>query len=458
MPLFLSACSIFSPPREVDAPPPEQWHVPLPHDGSVSNLKQWWQQQNDPLLVELIDAAQKVSPTIASARSRIEQARAVRTAAGAGLLPAFDLAANGTRSNGQPPITPTNTTVQRGLQMAWEIDVFGAGRDTWRSARARHAGARAGWHEARVSVAAEVAEQYFGLRACEKMLEISKADAASRAETARLSELSAKAGFTAPATAALARASAAEGNARATQQQAQCDIAVKILTALTAVPEPMLRTRLEGGTGRLPQAAPVAIETLPAKLLAQRPDVFTAEMEVAAAIGDVGSAQAQRFPRIGLSGFVGRTRFTAAGTTSDSDTWSVGPLSVSLPVFDGGRRAANVDAANARYDEAVANYRATARRAVREVEEALVNLRSTGLRSDDARTSVEGYRASFVGTEARYQGGLASLVELEDARRLRLAAELSEVALQRERLSGWIALYRAAGGGWSRADLDAAQP
>jgi outer membrane protein TolC len=87
---------------------------------------------------------------------------------------------------------------------------------------------------------------------------------------------------------------------------------------------------------------------------------------------------------------------------------------------------------------------------VREVEEALVLLDSARERSEDARVAVEGYRASFAATEARYRSGLASLIELEDQRRAALAAETALVSLQRERLAAWIALYRAVGGGWSR--------
>jgi outer membrane protein TolC len=95
------------------------------------------------------------------------------------------------------------------------------------------------------------------------------------------------------------------------------------------------------------------------------------------------------------------------------------------------------------------------RQAVREVEEALVNLESARLRTEDARVATEGYRVSFAATEARYRSGLASLVELEDARRTALAAETAWVALRRERVAAWIALYRAMGGGWARPEAQA---
>jgi outer membrane protein TolC len=83
------------------------------------------------------------------------------------------------------------------------------------------------------------------------------------------------------------------------------------------------------------------------------------------------------------------------------------------------------------------------------VEQALVNLNSSSARSGDAQVSLEGYRIAYVAAQDRYKNGLGSLLELEDARRLRLASENAMVTLQRERNAAWVALYRAAGGGWS---------
>ena len=221
------------------------------------------------------------------------------------------------------------------------------------------------------------------------------------------------------------------------------------------MPEPRLRERLATGWTDPSLAGALAVASVPAQVLAQRPDVFQAEREVAAASADVGSARAERFPRLTLSGSIAAGSVRTGGVTTDLQTWSIGPLAVTVPIFDGGRRAANVDAAQARYEEAAALYAARVRQAVREVEEALVNLESARLRHDDARVAMEGYRASFAATEARYRSGLASLVELEDARRTSLAAETAWVALQRERVAAWIALYRAMGGGWQRAGTPA---
>eukprot|EP01041_Mallomonas_annulata_P034658 gene34658-57474_t len=124
------------------------------------------------------------------------------------------------------------------------------------------------------------------------------------------------------------------------------------------------------------------------------------------------------------------------------------------PVFDAGRRRANVDAAQARYELAVSQYRGSVRKAVAELEQAMVTLNSTGERASDAEISLQGYRVAFTATEDRYKNGLASLLELEDARRSRLAAENTVVNLQQERSNAWVALYRAAGGGWTAPTMN----
>ena len=452
----LGACSTGPAPRPSAAAdtPPAQWQTPLPHSGQLTLLKAWWQQFNDPLLLQLIDAAQGVSPTLASASSRIEQSRATRVAAGAALWPTLDAHASAVRGK-QVLISALGTTGSVGLQAAWELDLFGARRAARDAAQARFDGAEAAWHDARVSVAAEVATTYINLRACEAQVDQTRADSLSRSETARLTGLSAQAGFEAPAGAALARASAAQGHALLTQRRAQCDVLVKGLVALTGIDEPGLRRQLGAGQAQLPQPAQIVMASVPAQVLAQRPDLLSAERDLLAASADVSQAQAQRYPRIGLAGSISAARFDSGAFSQSGTLWLIGPVTVALPLFDAGARRANVVAAQARYDEAGALYRSKLRTAVREVEEALVALQSTADRDNDAQVATEGFTASFRATEARFKGGLASLYELEDARRSALLAQVALIDLQRERSSAWISLYRALGGGWSATEPQA---
>jgi len=466
--LGLAGCGLTRPPATVEAPFPPQWHAPLPHGGSVASLADWWRQLDDPLLVELIAAAEAASPNLASAAARVAEARSTRVQAGAALLPNLDgtlsasrgvsgssFGAGGTTASSSTSssaaIAPV-TTLQAGLQSRWEIDLFGRLRADRDSAEQKLGSATAKWHDARVAIAAETANAYFAERACQQQLRVAESDAKSRGETARLTDLSARAGFTAPADAALARASASDASGRLTQQRAQCAVQRKALVALSGIDEPTLEQKLAASPAQ--RALPVvgSIASVPAEAISQRPDVYAAELGVASASADVGSAEAERYPKLSISGSIGRMQIRTSGFRQSLDTWTIGPVSLTVPLLDFGARAANSDAAKARYTEAVSLYRANVRQAVREVEEALVNLDATDARATDADSAVKNYQASFDATQARYQSGLASLFELEDSRRTLFAAQTARVSLQRERTEAWVALYRSMGGGWTRPE------
>jgi len=448
--LGLTACALSPPAPVVQTVEPAKWQAPLPHSGKLTDLSLWWQDLGDPLLADLVNAAQSASPSLASARSRIIQSRATVSRARSAPNPTLDAVASAERGSTQARM-PVSTTIQGSLQASWVIDLLGANQLANDAAQARLDRAQASWHDARVVVAAEVANRYVSQRACERQWRIAQADAQSRAQTARLADLSLKAGFMADATAALARASAADASGRAIRQGTLCTLDVKALVALTPLDEPVLAQPLAQAPDDLVPGADLRLASVPAQALAQRPDVFGAQREVAAASADAGIAQALQYPQLRLSGSVGALHNRAGGVGTDLNTWSIGPLALTLPLFDGGQREANLTSAQARYDESVALYRARVRQAVREVEEALVQLQGTSARVADANNADAGYRAWLDATETRYQAGLASLVELEDARRTRLAAADTLVVLQLERIQAWIALYRAAGGGWTRS-------
>ena len=452
----LSGCGHISallPTAKPDLTLPAQWIAPMPgegalaHGGQVSALADWWRRQQDPLLIDLIGAAQNESASVSVARSRIEQANAERLAAGGALQPTLDAGVSAQRRSAFPPF-PGGNVFQGSLQASWEIDLFGVNRLARDAAQLRAQGAEANWHEARVSVAAETANQYYALRGCRRLLTVAEADAASRAEITRLTELAVQAGFQPPANSALTRASAAEGRSRVTALRAQCDVDVKALVMLTGLDERDLRAKLDSVPATLPLPMPVPLAELPAATLAQRPDIYAAAQEVAAASNDVGSVEARRYPRLSLAGTIGRNRFETSDGAFNLNSWTVGPVALSLPIFDGNRRRATTAAAVARYEAAANLYRATVRRAVREVEESLVNLDSIAARSDDAQIAIDGFTASLDAAQLRYKKGFGSLIELEEARRSKLGAETALVSLQRERIAAWIALYRAAGGGW----------
>lgn len=454
----LAACAATPPQATPDLAQlaPVQWYAPLPHGGTAAQLADWWRQpDSDSALADLIDAALRDAPTVDAAEARVNAARAQLGAQRAGLMPRVDAAASASRGNssaigstapgGSPPII---TTLQAGLQAQWEIDLFGRQRALVDAARTRVDGAEALAQSARVSLVADVAGAYHGLRLCQLMLTTASADAASRGETARLTGISRDAGFTAPATAALADASAAEGRNRVTQQRAVCDAQRKVLVALTGLPEPDIEQKVAVAQTPSAQAASFSIAQLPAETLRQRPDVWAAEREVLAARAEIDAADAARWPSLSLGGNVAALQLRSGGASANLSTWTFGPLQLALPIWDGGRIAANQAAARARYDEAVANYKGQVRQAVREVETALTDGAAARAREADARAAVAGYRRQFDAMQAMYRQGMASLPQLEEARRTLLNAEIALNQLLHDRDAAGVALYRAAGGGW----------
>ena len=447
------------------------WVAPLPHHGSSVELVNWWQRWNDPVLVELLAQAQRQNRSIAQSSARITQARAAYRAATSALLPSAAANASDNRSKGgqgelgaagntvgqntpSGQFSSASTEVQRSrslsLDAAWELDVVGGTRRGREAAAQRALARESDWHDARVSIAAEVAATYVNLRACEVLLGGYRIDVASRAETAQLTKLKMNAGFEAPANAALTDASAAEARARLAQQQANCDLSIKSLAELTALDETQLRAKLMASTAKLPSPTGFAISVIPAAAISQRPDIASAERELMAASNDIGLAMADRFPRVSLTGSIGFSENSGSGYDTRGRTWSYGPA-ISLPIFDMGRRAANVDGARARFEESIATYQGKTLRAVREVEEALVRLDSAERREKDANMALAGYQQFLTAAAARVREGAGSLTELEEARRAVVQAQGVAVGVTLDRLVGWINLYKAVGGGWSAA-------
>jgi outer membrane protein TolC len=258
-------------PRQAIAPMPSDWVAQRPHGGSPIELTRWWSGFNDPTLVWLIEAAQGESASIAQAGARIVEAREALARAGGARLPSLDAALSRTRgpvSFGGAPFVRTQDLLQ--FQSSWEIDLFGGLAAGRQAEQARLAARTAGWHEARVAVAAEVASAYAVLRGCEAQALLDRQVLGSRTDTERLSRVALSAGLQAADAVLLASAQTADQSARLQARLADCDLAVKALVALTGSAESALRARLASAPAVLPAPAVFQVESLPVQLLAQR--------------------------------------------------------------------------------------------------------------------------------------------------------------------------------------------
>jgi NodT family efflux transporter outer membrane factor (OMF) lipoprotein len=444
--MLLPGCAVGSDYRKPDLPVPAGWSAPLPHGGSTAQLVHWWDRFDDPVLTQLLTMAEADSPTLAEAWANIEKARATLTTNRAAGLPSVTAGGSALRERqqqGTVAATSISTALSGTLDASWEIDLFGKVARNTEAARARIDARSADWHDARVSLAAEVADDYVQYRACRLLAGAYADEARSQQDTARATAVSVKAGLTSLADGALAEASAASVTATATEQQTQCDVLVKTLVALTGTAESALSPLLAQVPAELPQPERFVVDSVPAALLAQRPDLVSMERELAATRAEIGVAEADRYPSLSLSGSLSRASSLGAVMT----TWSVGP-ELSLPIFDAGKRAAAVDSAQAAYESQLATYKQGVRTAVKEVEQSLVRLDGAVRRTRNAETAAAGYRQYFEAADRNWRAGGVSLLDREEARRNALSADISVITVQRDQIEYWIALYKALGGGW----------
>lgn len=444
--LLLAGCMSQPAYRTPEVRMPAAWSAPQPHASSRQQLADWWTRFDDPVLSQLIRTAEEGSPSLAQAAARIDGARATLASSQAGALPSASAGAGLSRARqAQQGSSSTLTSRSAGLDASWEIDLFGKQRKGSEAAEARLEARVADWHDARVSLAAEVADTYVQLLGCRMLAEAYRAEAASQASTLRITQSAISAGFTAKADGDLAAASAANANVTAIAQSIECGVLLKALVALTGDSESALARALATQPSALRDPEGISVASVPSNLLRQRPDLAASERALAAAYADIGQANADRYPSLSLGGTIS---LAASSLVAPATSWSFGP-SLSLPLFDGGKRKAAVASAEASYQEALASYQAAVRSAVKEVEQALLRLDGAALRYLDAERAAQAYRRYFEAVEKNWRTGNVSLLDLEKARRSAITAESTLVTLRRDRLRDWIALYKALGGGWS---------
>ncbi len=454
--LLLTACTLPHQPRAPVTKTALQWQAPLPHQGKLHDLQAWWQAQADPSLLRLMESAQNASPQLSQALSAIAQARASSASARATLLPQVGAGVSLSRGESQPDVGVT-TTAAASLQASWEIDLVGANQLVKEGALAQLQSSQALWHDARVALAAEVAYAYYGARACRPLSENALAIAQSYDQTVRLSGQLLAAGMVPASSLAMARSAAADARSRWLEQSAQCDLGIKALVALSSLPEAEVRG-LVRAPGWVQDPPTLALASLPAQTIAQRPDVFAAERDVLKAAALVAGAQAQQWPRLTINGSIGPTQFGVGGVDKHLTTWSLGPLSLLVPVFDAGQRQSNIEAAQSNFESKVSIYQARVRGAVREVEEALVQLQLNSDRIEQAQRSYSYAQQMHTAVLARQRQGMATGLEVQEALRGLLAADAQRTGLMWDSRRAWVGLYRAAGGGWDSTTVGAGPP
>lgn len=460
----LAGCSLTPTYERPAAPVASQWPAPEADAAAARAAAElpWQDFVQDSRLRELIALALQGNRDLRVAAQRIEQARAAWQIRRADQLPTVAASASGQRSRPNAaaalggPTVASNYSVGLGVA-AWELDFFGRIEALQDAALASYLATEEAHKAAQISLVSAVASAWLQLHTNTELLDLSERTLVTREQSLKLMQLRFDNGASSALELRQAESLVASARAARAQQQRLRAQDVNLLTLLAgqAVPDSLLPqpASTDAPAAALPDFAPLAAG-LPSDVLLQRPDIRAAEQQLIAANANIGAARANFFPRISLTGSLGRVSPDLGGLLGSHGThaWSFGP-SISLPIFDHGRNQANLEAAEAGREIAVAEYEKAIQQAFREVADALSGRSAVADQLDAVQEQREAEQARLELVEARYQNGVANHLELLDAQRSLFAIEqaLSQIRLA-QRVSE-VQLYKALGGGWSAADV-----
>ncbi len=416
----------------------------------------WWDAFNDPALTRLINAGLASNLDLRSALERVEQARAGSVAVASRLAPTVAATAAVARSaSGLPDDVkrglPDTRAVRGALDLNWELDIFGSARAAYEASAWDTRAAVAGSQAARLLVASEIARQYFNWQGARSRLSRLEQLLALQSDLERLTRSRRAAGQ-----ASDFDVSRSAGETRALAAQ------LPLLKTLMAVAENQLAVLLaqspsEASRG-LPQSEPprlVDVPTVlagqPVELLTRRPDLLAASHAMSAETARLKESQADLLPKFFLAALFGGQDLAINGRDLSPVRYNNIALAFTLPVFNRGRVQAMVDRQSARQRSSVLVYEKSVLSALEDVENSLVFLQQERTRMDELRSLTQLRQTGVRHANSLYREGQIDQLQLLDAQRALVAADLDLVQSHVQQLLGAVQLYKAMGGGWRTA-------
>src|SRR5580692_3236452 len=412
----------------------------------------WWQEFADPELDALMRRALSANLDLRSAYDRVKAARAVFVERKLDYAPHVQLDAAYSRAEEQQPGFGTNRyNIQSdslGFDAAWEIDLFGHVRRSVEAARADLGAERENFRDAQVTVAAEIARNYFELRGAQKRLAVARENLESQQRTLELTLLRDEVGRGSDLDVERSRARLKATEATIPQlEAAEKQAGYRLAVLVGQRPGALDRELRPAAVATYAKALPIGDST---ELLRRRPDVRAAERQLAAATARVGVATADLFPRVNVTGFVGFLsgdvgRLFGTSSGNNAKAWSISPT-VSWAAFDIGSVRARLRASEAQSDAAAANYEKVVLTALEDTENSFIaySARQSQLKSLSEQAQASRRAAELADTQ--YREGVADFLILLDAQRTQLDAEDSVAQAETAVNVSVVAIYKALGG------------
>jgi len=418
---------------------------------------QWWRSYNDSVLDKMVEEALIQNTDFALAIARVDEARALLGVVRADQFPGVTAGVGASRNRISertgtffPGIDTRYTDITATLNASWEIDFWGKYRRATEAARADLLATESNRDAVRLALIAEVSRGYFNLRSLDAQVAITRQTVATRLEGLSLQRKRFEAGAASELELHQVEADAAAAQALLPileNQLAQQETALSVL--LGRSPREIVGISPDRGAAiEALTVPPVVPAGLPSDLLQRRPDLRQAEQQLVSANARIGQAKAAYFPSISLTGLLGGESATLADLfTMPARIWQISASAAQL-VFDAGRTSSNVKAAQARQRQALALYQSAIQEAFKDTLDALVAQRKARERLDAEQVRVAALQKALMLARLRYDNGVSSLLDVLDAERGLLSAQLDQVAAQRAQLDATADLFKALGGGW----------
>jgi NodT family efflux transporter outer membrane factor (OMF) lipoprotein len=435
------------------------WRVAAPKDSLPKEA--WWEIFNDAELNEYEQQLLKANQSLEAARHRLNQARALARVTSAGFFPTFnaDPGASRNRYSANRPETPTpgialtQSTYQIPFLLNYEPDLFGSVRRNLQASNASLQSTAADFYNARLVLTAELAADYFSLRELDAEMRVVQESVEIQQRGLQLVESRHTGGVASGLDLAQQQTLLDSTVAQlylVQQQRAQFEHAIAVLTGNPAstfnVPVRPLKAE--------PPLVPLGV---PSDLLERRPDVASAERQMAYENALVGVATAAFYPQLTISGGGGFQSTNLSNLISAPNAiWSLG-ADVLQPIFQGGRNRANLEAAKAAYEAAVANYRESVLTAFQEVEDGLSGLNALSQASASQTAAVEDAQRALQLANNRYTGGVTSYLDVITAQAALLSNQRLATQLRGQQLVTSVYLVKALGGGWDASQIQSEQ-
>jgi multidrug efflux system outer membrane protein len=460
--IILAGCAAVGP--DYVAPetvPPAAWHSELRQGLSADPmdprlLADWWTTLQDPVLSGLIEQAVKNNLDLKQALAKVREARARRGITQAGQFPVLDASGSASRSKSSENAGSgtTRSFYSAGFDAGWEVDIFGGIRRQVEAAEADLEASRDNLRDVLVSLTAEVALNYLDVRTLQKNLEVAENNLAIQKEAYDFISWRNQAGLSNELEVQQARYNLENTRAQVPVLRSRLEAAKNRLAVLIGkVPGGLHELLAENRP--IPVVPPTVAVGVPAETLRRRPDIRRAERNLAAQTARIGVATADLYPKFRLAGSIGLESLKSSELfKSASETWGIVP-GVSWNIFDAGAIRQNIEVQSAIQEQFLLAYEAAILGALEEVENGLTAYAEEQLRRQRLLAAVDAARQAEKLASQEYFAGLVDFTNVLDAQRSLLSFEEQLAISDGAVTSDLVRLYKALGGGWNSAAVQA---